>query len=100
MHALWLLANTRQEWPNLLGGEAHDRRKQANQHLSNAPDRRLPGTARERSARIGVQTVFQHVDIEVTEFGCAKGNDALIDAMECELLVPAQSITHQVCRDE
>src|SRR6185437_4896467 len=96
MDALWFLANSRQELPDLLGSEAHDGSQQTNQHLADTPDGRLSGTSRWRTSRIRVQTVLEDIEIKIAEFRCAEGNHPLVNAMKLEFFIPTQHVPYQI----
>src|SRR5260370_14858133 len=88
MHALRSAGNSRQVGPYLVGAKAQDRRHQARQGLTDAPQRRLGRAPAARAGRRGVEAIFEDVKIHIAQIYSAELIQLMIDAMKAELLIP------------
>src|SRR5208283_1752959 len=96
MYAGFAARDRRQMFPDLGGGEAHDRRDQAHKRLRDLPKYGLRGAARMARGREGVHAVLEHIEIKRTQVHNGELVHGLIDAMELEGLVPAENFFGQV----
>src|SRR5437660_10502878 len=78
--------------PDLLAGETHERRQQTHRGFQNPPDDSLGGAATRRICRRGVKAILKHIEVERAQFDRAEIQNALVDFVKSELLVPAFDI--------
>src|SRR2546425_8073234 len=78
--------------PDLFGGEDEDRREEANESAGDFIDGGLGGAASFAARRLGVEAIFQDVEVECAEVHDAKIVDGVIDAVEFIGLVPLAAL--------
>ena len=96
MHALRSRGELRHVLPDLVGGKAQHGSHQPQQRLADPPQRSLRRKPLGRRAREGVQPVLQHIKVHGAQVHGKKLIQALVDAVEEHLVVPAAAFVGHV----